>query len=56
MESMVRQWLVVESNVARWFYSLRDYPSSLEGDEEGGWGGIPPLKGARGDGTVLVVI
>jgi len=52
---MTRQcwWLTVEA-LSRWFYRLRDYPSSVRGDKEGD-GGIPPLKGARVDGTVLVV-
>ena len=48
MESMTRQcwWLTVEA-LARWFYRLTDYPSSLRGDEEGG-GGYPPSEGWKG--------
>ena len=55
MESMTRQWwwrwLTVEA-LARWFHRLKDYPSSLKGDEEGGWG-YPPSEGrkARWDGS-----
>ena len=39
--------MVVAEALARWFYRLRDYPSSLGGDEEGD-GGYPPSEGPKG--------